>query len=178
MSVTDLARELGTTDRTLRRLAALGTVRSGHRRGRPARAVLQEESYLKDHWALLSQLRAALRTEPSVVAAVLFGSVAAGTDSPESDVDLAVAIDGDHDLTDLHQLRVRLSTKVGRRIDLFDLDDLMAEPELLASVLDEGRPVVDRAYVWARLRGARRALLRRRAGGRERRRLLSRGVLA
>jgi predicted nucleotidyltransferase len=178
MFVTDLARELGTTDRTLRRLAALGTVRSGHRRGRPARALRQEESYLKEHWALLSQLRAALRTEPRVVAALLFGSVAAGNDTPASDLDLAVAIDGDHGLTYLHQLRVRLSTKVGRRIDLFDLDDLIAQPELLASVLDEARPIVDRELVWPRLRAAGRTLLRRRAGSRRRRRLVSRGVLA
>jgi predicted nucleotidyltransferase len=169
MSVTELARELGTTDRTLLRLAALGTVRSGRRRGRPARAVLQEEAYLRDHWALLSQLRVALRTEPRVVAVLLFGSVATGNDTPASDVDLAVAIEGDHDLTDLHHLRVRLSARIGRRIDLFDLDDLILQPELLAGVLDEARPVVDRAYVWPRLRAARRALLNPRPGSRPRR---------
>jgi predicted nucleotidyltransferase len=175
MSVTNLARELGTTDRTLRRLAALGTISSGHRRGRPARAVLQEASYLKNHWSVLSRLRGALRTEPRVVLALLFGSVAAGSDTPESDIDLAVAIDGDHDLTDLHRLRVRLSQKLRRRVDLFDLDDLIAQPGLLAGVLDEARPVVDRAYVWPRLRAARGRLLSGRPG-RPRRSLVSRGV--
>jgi predicted nucleotidyltransferase len=112
------------------------------------------------------------------VAALLFGSVAAGSDTPASDVDLAVAIDGDHDLTDLQRLRIRLSQKVGRRIDLFDLDDLIVQPELLAGVLDEARPVVDRAYVWPRLRAARRTLLSRRPGARRRRGLVRRGVLA
>ena len=174
MSVTELARELGTTDRTLRRLAVLGTIRSSRRRGRPARTVLEEQSYLRGHWALLSQLRAALRTEPRVVAALLFGSVAAGHDSPASDVDLAVAIDGEHDLTDLHRLRRRLEARLGRRVDLFDLEDLILQPELLAGVLDDARPVVDRAHVWPRLKAARRILLNRRPGGRRRRSLVSR----
>jgi predicted nucleotidyltransferase len=109
-----------------------------------------------------------------VVAALLFGSVASGNDTPASDIDLAVAIDGDHDLTDLHLLRRRLSARTGRRIDLFDLEDLILQPELLASVLDDARPVVDRAHVWPRLRAARRMLLSRRPGSRRRRSLVSR----
>lgn len=178
MSVTELAQQLGTTDRTLRRLATLGTIRTGSRRGGPARALLHEASYLKEHWSVLSDLRAALRTEPRVVAALLFGSVAAGNDTPQSDIDLAVAFDGDHDLTELHRLRMRLSRKIGRRVDLFDIDDLLVQPELLASVLHNARPVVDRAYVWPRLRAARRALLRQPPAGRRRRRLVSRPVTA
>jgi predicted nucleotidyltransferase len=140
--------------------------------------VLQEASYLRDHWALLSQLRAALRTEPRVVAALLFGSMALGTDTPASDVDLAVAIDGDHDLTYLYRLQRRLSARIGRRIDLFDLEDLIVQPELLVSVMDEARPVVDRTHVWPRLRAARRTLLNRRPGGRRRRSLVSRNLPA
>jgi predicted nucleotidyltransferase len=178
MSVTELARQLGTTDRTLRRLATLGMVRSSTRRGRPARALHHEESYLREHWALLSDLRAALRTEPRIVAALLFGSVARGDDTPQSDVDLAVAIDGEHDLTDLHRLRTRLARKIGRRVDLFDLDDLMVERGLLAGVLEDGRPLVDRAYVWPRLQAARTKLMRRAPSAGRRRRLVSRGVPA
>jgi predicted nucleotidyltransferase len=88
---------------------------------------------------LLSDLRAALRTEPRVVAALLFGSAAVGNDTPQSDVDLAVAFDGEHVLTDLIRLRIRLSRKIGRRVDLFDIDDLMLEPELLAAAAGSPR---------------------------------------
>jgi predicted nucleotidyltransferase len=125
----------------------------------PGSHVAWEESYVREHRTLLSDLRAALRTERRVVAALLFGSVARGDDTPQSDVDLAVAIDGEHDLTDLHRLRTRLARKISRRVDLFDLDDLMLQPELLAGVLEDGRPLVDRAYVWPRLQAARTRLI-------------------
>jgi predicted nucleotidyltransferase len=124
------------------------------------------------------QLRAVLRTEPRVVAALLFGSTAAGRDTPASDVDLAVAIDGDHDLTDPHRLRRRLAARLGRQIDLFDLEDIILQPELPAGVLEEARPVVDRAHVWPRLQAARRTLLNRRPDGRRRRSLVSRALPA
>jgi predicted nucleotidyltransferase len=177
VSVIDLAQELGTTDRTLRRLAEVGTIRSGRRRAGLRGALSREESYLRGHWELLSRLRAALRTEPSVMAALLFGSVAAGTDSPASDIDLVVALDGDARLRDLYQLGRRLARKVGRPVDLFNLDDLLAEPARLGPIIDEARPVVDRAHVWPRLQTLRRKLSRRQAvSGRMRRRIAPGGV--
>jgi predicted nucleotidyltransferase len=161
VTVADLARELGTTDRTLRRLAEVGTIGGGRRSLR--RALPDEAAYLRDHWQLLSTLRAALRTEPKVMAALLFGSVAAGTDTPASDLDLIVALDGEPTLRELLQLRERIATKVGRRVDLFNLADLQAEPERLAPIVAEARPVVDRAAVWPRLRAHRRRRSRRRS---------------
>src|SRR5258708_8195194 len=99
MIVGALARERGRTDRTLRRLADTGAIRSNAARGGLRRAIASEESYLRDHWELLRSLRAALRTEPRVTAALLFGSTARGDDGPGSDVDLIVAVDGDPSLT-------------------------------------------------------------------------------
>jgi predicted nucleotidyltransferase len=168
MTVVDLARELGTTDRTLRRLAEVGTIRSTRARGGSAKAVLREAPYLESHWQLLRQLRAALRTEPKVVAALLFGSVARGEDTPASDVDLVVALDGDPTLVQLNRLRKRIARKLDRTVDLFNLDDLVAQPELLDPIIDEARPVVDRASVWPRLLAFRRRRTRR---GRTTRRL-------
>ncbi|HEY4024967.1 MAG TPA: nucleotidyltransferase domain-containing protein [Candidatus Dormibacteraeota bacterium] len=161
MTVIDLARELGTTDRTLRRLAEVGTIRSHHARGGRAKAVLHEAHYLESHWQLLSQLRAALRTEPGVVAALVFGSVARGEDTSSSDVDLVVALDGDPTLVQLNRLRKRIAGKIERRVDLFVLSDLLAQPELLDPIIDEARPVVDRASVWPRLLAFRRRRSRR-----------------
>jgi predicted nucleotidyltransferase len=157
-----LADELGTTDRTLRRLAELGTIRSDGAGGGLRKALPLEESYLRAHWQLLSRLREALRTEPRVTAALLFGSVARGDDTAVSDVDLVVALEGGVSSRDLRRLSTRLSRKVERAVDLFNLDDLLGEPERLGPVLDEGRPVVDRALVWPQLRVLRRRWARSR----------------
>jgi len=164
MTVVDLARELGTTDRTLRRMAKVGTIGAARGRGGLQRALVEEESYLRAHWEVLSRLRQALRTEPRVVAALIFGSVAVGHDTAGSDLDLVVALDTEPTLRELHRLRQRLASKVGRRIDLFNLTDLLAEPDRLAPIVDDARPVVDRAGVWPRLREHRRKLARRRPG--------------
>src|SRR5207247_1937616 len=66
MTLPELARELKTTDRTLRRAVELGTLRAA--RPSPRKVVLSvaERAYLRRHWGLLSALREALRTEPAV----------------------------------------------------------------------------------------------------------------
>jgi predicted nucleotidyltransferase len=163
MTAVSLAHDLGTTDRTLRRLAGVGAIGPGSAGGGLRKTLSREESYLRTHWDLLRGLREALRTEPRVVAALLFGSTARGDDTPSSDVDLVVALDGDPTLRDLHQLSTRVSRKVGRVVDLFYLDDLLAEPDRLGPIVDEGRPVVDRALVWPRMRLQSRKWSRSRA---------------
>jgi len=178
MSVGDLARELGTTDRTLRRLAGVGTIRSHGTRPGLRRALPAEAPYLRGHWKLLSGLRAALRTEPKVLAALLFGSVATGHDSPSSDIDLVVAVESDPSLRDLNDLRRRIEGTVGRTVDLFVLDDLLAEPERLGPILDEARPIVDRACVWPQLQDLRRKLSRGNSAASLRRRLAPRSVVS
>jgi predicted nucleotidyltransferase len=69
---------------------------------------------------LVDTLRTALAHEPAVRLALLFGSVARGTATPESDVDVAVQVSDD---LDLPALAARLSTAVGLQVDLISLRD-------------------------------------------------------
>jgi hypothetical protein len=41
-----------------------------------ANVTAEEQRYILDHWPLLAQLRRALRTEPNVRLAVVYGSIA------------------------------------------------------------------------------------------------------
>src|SRR6202035_4822204 len=88
----DLASKLDVNERTLRRAWALGTVRGERVTPYKLRVPVEERVYLRRHWPTISRLRAALRTEPNVSLAVLFGSVARGDDNKESDVDLLVGL--------------------------------------------------------------------------------------
>ena len=116
-----------------------------------------EEEWLRGHWQVVSGLRRALRSEPSVRAALLFGSVAKGTDTPASDIDVIVDMQGDNQM-ELRGLRRRLARKLGRSIDLFLLSDLEAEPERLLPIVSHARPIVDRVGTWQRLSQQRRVL--------------------
>lgn len=168
----ELAHEIGAGERTLRRAVRAGAVRC--RRPGPRRLSVSEEErrYLRDHWDLLSALRAALRTEPNVRLAVLFGSTARGEDTPESDVDLFVTM-RDPSLSGTVAVGTRLSDAVGREVQLIPIEKARKTPTLLAAVLRDGRVIVDRDGEWRRLRLRRhevdreahryRADLRRRA---------------
>ena len=152
-----LATELGTSDRTLRRLTESGLIRSLRRARGHHPLPLTEEEWLRGHWKVVSGLRRALRSEPSVRAALLFGSVAKGTDTPASDIDVVVDLQSD-DQMDLRGLRRRLARKLGRSIDLFLLSDLEAEPERLLPIVSHARPIVDRVGAWQKLSQQRRVL--------------------
>ena len=65
----------------MRRAAAEGLIHGERLSERRFTTTLREEAYLRIHWPLLSSLRLALRTEPNVRAAVLFGSFAVGQES-------------------------------------------------------------------------------------------------
>ncbi len=170
--------ELGTTDRTLRRLADTGTLRVSRRVGRNRVARPGEEAYLRSHWTLLSDLRSALRTERAVRMAVLFGSVARSADHPESDLDLMVDLGNAPTLRQRWGLRRRLSQKLGRKVDLFVLDDLRSQPEILSPLLDTARPVVDREAAWPELIAQRGNLARRAERWHRRQRaILAQGLL-
>lgn len=162
----DLAAELGTTDRTLRRAVAQGLFRAERPSPRTLDVSLAERVYLRQSWPLLSSLRDALRTEPSVSLAALFGSRARGEEHGASDVDLLVAL---RDGADRWALARRLEQRVGDRVQLVELDDALDAPLLLAEVVREGRVLVDRDAVWRQLM-RRRAQIEREAG-RERRRI-------
>ena len=93
------------------------------------RTSLREESYLRAHWPLLRELRDALRTEPNVRLAVLFGS-------------LATDIGG------------RLSRRLGREVQLVRLADAERSAVLMATALERGRVLVDRDGRWSQLKAA------------------------
>lgn len=67
---------------------------------------------------LISDEFLALLRECGVVEAALFGSVARGTATPESDIDLLVTFDRPVTLFDQLRLADRLQEIAGRRVDL------------------------------------------------------------
>jgi predicted nucleotidyltransferase len=162
IALAEAAQGLQCSERTLRRYVNEGLLR-GERGGRQElRLPYGEERYLGRHWEILSGLRRALRTEPSVRLAVLYGSTATGEDRPDSDIDLLI----DHatgDLEELVELRRRLQVRVGRPVHLLPLTDAEHFPSLLTDVLREGRVVVNRSDAWRRLGRGREKLLRQAA---------------
>ena len=164
-SLRTLARHLDVPERTLRRAAADGLIHGQRVSERRYRTTLREERYLRAHWPLLSALRAALRTEPSVRAAVLFGSVARGQESERSDVDLLVWL-RDPGAAAVAALAARLSDRIGREVQLVRVQDAERSPALMADVLAHGRVLVDRDGLWPSLR-ARERTWKRRAGAQD-----------
>src|ERR1700722_13405254 len=95
LELAELAEELGVDPRTLRRAAADGTIHVERLSARRQRVSDVERRYMAEHWQSLSMLRGALRTEPNVRLAVLYGSVARGDDTTDSGLDLLVSLTGD-----------------------------------------------------------------------------------
>lgn len=160
-----LAAELDTTDRTLRRAVHEGLIRGRRLSPRRFDLPIAERCYLRENWGVLSELRAALRTEPSVRAAVLFGSYARGDHHSGSDIDLLV----DADRRKLRALRGRLERRVRAPVQLVALQDAENAPLLLAEVIRDGRVLVDRCDFWRRLLRERARIIR--AADDERRRI-------
>jgi len=164
MTLPELASELETTDRTLRRAVQLGTLRVARPSPRKVVLSIAERAYLRRHWGLLSALREALRTEPAVSMAVLFGSRARGDEHPASDVDLLVAL---RDGGGVKGLEARLSRRLGMSVQVVTLEGAEGVPRLLAEIIREGRILIDRDDQWSALT-ARQAQIRR-AADRQRR---------
>jgi len=164
-SLRSLARHLDVPERTLRRVAAEGLIHGRRISTRRFETSLREETYLRRHWSLLSELRDALRTEPNVRLAVLFGSQAVGRGTDRSDVDLLVAL-REPSAERVAQISGRLERRLGRAVQLVRLQDAQRTPSLMADALREGRVLVDRGDRWATLK-AREAAWRRRAAATE-----------
>lgn len=145
-----LARQLDVPERTLRRAAAQGLIRGRRLSERRYKTTLREEAYLRSHWELLSALRRALRTEPGVRLAVLFGSLARGEGAESSDVDLLVLLREDSAAA-VAGLSGRLGERLGRDIQIVRLADGERSPALMLDVLADGRVLVDRDDRWRRL---------------------------
>ena len=162
-----LARDVNASERTLRRAAAMGTIRAH----RPTVYTLDvpehEQRYLRSHWPTLAALRSALRTEPSIQCAVLFGSAARGEDTPTSDLDVLVWMI-EPPAAKRHALARRLSARTGRDVQLTDVRDAHTHPGLLLTVLRDGRVLVDRRGRWAELTAQQHTLRRRSRAYRQR----------
>lgn len=163
LSLARTAEQLNCSERTLRRYVDDGLLR-GERHGGcgEIRLPYGEERYLREHWETLSRLRRALRTEPNVQLAVLFGSTASGENRPDSDVDLLVE-HATGDLEDVVELQRRLQRHIRQPLHVVALGDAEQSPSLLADVLLEGRVLVDRQDAWRRLGRGRGQVLSRAA---------------
>jgi predicted nucleotidyltransferase len=146
----ELAKSLQVNERTLRRAWALGTVRGERVTPYKLRVPVDERVYLRRHWPTISRLRAALRTEPNVSLAVLFGSVARGDDDEESDVDLLVGL-RDPGLSNRVALAGRLQKSTGLPIEIIALEDALRRSSFMVEILRYGRVLVDRDGRWAEL---------------------------
>ncbi|HLM85254.1 MAG TPA: nucleotidyltransferase domain-containing protein [Solirubrobacteraceae bacterium] len=155
-----LAEEVGVNERTLRRAVSQGTLRGRRSTPRKLELPLREREYVRRSWGLISTLRTALRTEHNVRFALLFGSTATGTDTPDSDIDVLVDL-CDASFERVVDLTVKLTRVAGRRVDVVELEDAEAEASLLAQIVRDGRVLVDREELWPRLRRREAGLLRR-----------------
>lgn len=162
-----LADEVGVNERTLRRAANEGTLKILRPTPRSWRVPAREKQYVRRAWPLLSALRSALRTEPNVRFALLFGSTARGEDVPESDVDLLVQM-LDPSLERIADLELKLEGALGRRLDLISLEAAKDNPLLLATAATEGRVLVDRDDLWPAL-SAKASAFKQRARRKSRR---------
>ncbi len=148
----ELADEVGVSERTLRRGVAGELIRA--RRPSSRRLVVSEEetAWVRLHWSLVGRLRGALRTEPNLELAVLFGSLARGDAvAGISDVDLLVELRRPFPGA-LEALRLRLSRQLPAEVQIVPLKAARSNPRLLTEVLRDGRPLVDRERSWPRLR--------------------------
>jgi predicted nucleotidyltransferase len=160
MSVTlSLADGLHVSDRTLRRAVSRGLLRGVRRSPNKLEISAAERSYAQSRWALLQALVRALRTEPGVQAAVLYGSVAKGFDRPDSDIDLAIELRPGAG-TSLPALERRLGRAARRRVHAVRIADALADGRFALEIIDHGRPLVDRADVWSSLKRRRSRLAR------------------
>jgi predicted nucleotidyltransferase len=171
-----LANEIGANERTLRRALSEGTLRGERPTPRKLEIGAAEKRYLRRSWKLLAGLRGALRTEQNVRFALLFGSAARGEDSAASDLDLLVEM-RDPSLARIADLDAKLEALLSRRVDVLTLEEAMANTQLLAQALNEGRVIVDREGRWPGLRDEAGALRRRaREGSRRAKRRALEGI--
>ncbi len=147
----EMADNLNVNERTLRRAWALGTLRGTRVTPYRLELPLDERMYLRSHWQTLSRLRSALRTEPNVSMAVVFGSVARGDDDDASDLDLLVAL-RDPGLQPQVALTERLRGRTGMALEVVALEDAWRRPSLMLEILRDGRVLVDRDARWQDLR--------------------------
>ncbi len=142
-AIAELARDVGVSDRTLRRAINLGTIRASRPTERTLELSAGERSYVRRQWPLIAKIREVLRTEQNVRQAVLFGSAARGDDRDRSDIDIAVVL-RDESFSRLVDLNLKLEQILGCPVDVVRLTDAAANPRLDAEIQIDGRPLIDR----------------------------------
>ncbi len=100
------------------------------------------------HLGEIASIKKILEGHPDVRLAMLFGSLAAGSQGPESDIDLAVDVGRVLDESKKIQLISELSVALGRPVDLVDL--FSAGEPLLGQILAGGKRLLgeDRHYAF------------------------------
>ncbi len=158
--MTQLAQAVGADERTLRRAVSRGTVRCTRISARRVDVSEDEVAYLLEHWAFLERARRVLRTEPNVVLAALFGSLARGHAGDNSDVDVLVDL-RDDGWERRQRLTSRLEQGLARPVDLVVLERVSGDnPSVLLEAIRDGRAIVDRAKRWQALQLAEPSIRR------------------
>lgn len=155
--LTRLSAALDTSERTLRRAANTGLAHADRVSERRVYVPDAERRYLTRHWSLLSGLRSALRTEPNIRLAVLFGSTARGDGAPDSDIDVLVDLRSPGRFQ-MMAIEDRLAAALGRHVQLVRLSDAQRDGVFLSEVIGDGRVLADREGRWRGLSAARHAL--------------------
>jgi predicted nucleotidyltransferase len=81
--------------------------------------------------------------------AILFGSAVAGSQGPESDIDIAIDIDRSLEIGDYLALLAELAEATGRPVDLVDLAKV-GEP-LLGQIITHGRQILGERQRFAQM---------------------------
>lgn len=89
---------------------------------------------------LTNEIRGAMKDQPSIKLAFIFGSFAQGRARGDSDIDVAVASDRPLTYSKKIELIEYLATRTGRPVDLIDLQQ--AEGLILNQILTTGRRIV------------------------------------
>lgn len=155
-----IAQGVGCSERTVRRYVGEGSLRARSLSSGRLELSEEEQRYLGSHWGLLAGMKHALRTERDVRLAVLFGSTAVGEDRRDSDLDLLI-VRRSTTARAKAALSIRLSQSLSKRVHLVDLEHAEASPSLLADVLSEGRPLIDRDGLWVGLLDRRAEIISR-----------------
>ncbi len=155
-----IAAEVKTNERTLRRAINEGTLRAVRPSAQTLRMDPVERRYVRTHWLVIGELRRALRTEPNVESAVLFGSTARGEDTAASDIDVLVWFRAPS-VRARRQLRERLQQRLDRPVQVIEFSGAGRDSPLLKAVLRDGRVLVDRTGNWPKLRSESEAVRRR-----------------
>lgn len=82
-----------------------------------------------------------LKTQ-GVTKAGIFGSFATGTEKKNSDVDILVSFKGVPSLLDLVRLKLKLESKVGRKVDVVTYNSL--HPRLRNLILEEQKIIYEK----------------------------------